>query len=50
LFSSSGATRRVEIGDNLSLTYRFPRELLADWRILDAAVMARAAEMVRTAR
>jgi hypothetical protein len=42
--------RDVDIGDNLSLTYRFPRELLADWRSLDAAVMARAAEMVGTAR
>lgn len=42
--------RDVDIGDDLSLTYRFPRELLADWRFLDAAVMAKAAEMVRTTR
>jgi hypothetical protein len=42
--------RDVDFGDNLSLTYRFPRELLADWRTLDATVMARATGMLKTAR
>ncbi|MEQ1954363.1 hypothetical protein [Mesorhizobium sp. CN2-181] len=42
--------RDVDFGDNLSLTYRFPRELLADWKTLDAAVLARATGMLRTAR
>jgi hypothetical protein len=34
--------RDVQIGTDLSLTYRFPRELLGDWQALDAAVVARA--------
>ncbi|PSJ50301.1 hypothetical protein [Kumtagia ephedrae] len=42
--------RDVALGDDLSLTYRFPRELLADWRFLDAAVTARATEMLRAGR
>lgn len=42
--------RDIHIGDNLSLTYRFPRELLQGWRSLDAAVLARAGDFVRTAR
>jgi hypothetical protein len=42
--------RDVDFGDNLSLTYRFPRELLADWKTLDATVMERAASMLKTAR
>lgn len=42
--------RDVDVGDNLSLTYRFPRELLADWKFLDAAVTAKVAEMLKTAR
>lgn len=42
--------RDLHVGDNLSLTYRFPRELLQGWRSLDAAVLARAGDFVRTAR
>jgi hypothetical protein len=42
--------RDVDIGDNLSLTYRFPRELLADWEKLDSAVVAKAEQMLKTAR
>jgi hypothetical protein len=40
--------RDIHVGDNLSLSYRFPRELLGDWAKLDAAIRARAASMLRT--
>jgi hypothetical protein len=40
--------RDVLIGDNLSLSYRFPRELLPGWRALDAAVLASAAGFLKT--
>jgi len=40
--------RDVLIGDNLSLSYRFPRELLPGWRALDAAVVATAARFLKT--
>ena len=39
--------RDVFVGQDLSLTYRFPRELLGEWRALDAAVMAKAKAMLR---
>lgn len=32
--------RDVQVGDNLSLTYRFPVELLGNWQALDKAIMA----------
>ncbi len=41
--------RDVLVGDGLSLTYRFPRQFLGDWRALDDAVMASALSMLRTA-
>jgi hypothetical protein len=40
--------RDVLLGDALSLTYRFPRRLLADWQGLDAAVTAKARSFMRT--
>jgi hypothetical protein len=40
--------RDIHLGDNLSLSYRFPRELLGDWQKLDAAIRAKAASMLRT--
>lgn len=40
--------RDVFVGQDLSLTYRFPRELLGEWRALDAGVIAKANAMVRT--
>jgi len=40
--------RDIHVGENLSLSYRFPGELLGDWAKLDAAVRARAASMLRT--
>ena len=42
--------RDIQIGDNLSITYRFASQLLTDWRRLDAAVTAKAGEMLRTGR
>jgi hypothetical protein len=42
--------RDIQVGEALSLTYRFPRELLADWEKLDDAVRARAAAMLTTVR
>jgi len=38
--------RDVFVGNGLSMTYRFPRELLGDWRALDAAVVAKANAML----
>lgn len=40
--------RDVFVGDNLSLTYRFPEALLGDWRKLDAAVLAEAGRLLKT--
>jgi hypothetical protein len=40
--------RDIHVGDNLSLSYRFPSELLGDWAKLDAAIRAKAASMLRT--
>ncbi|PLP61078.1 hypothetical protein CYK37_01935 [Mesorhizobium loti] len=40
--------RDVLVGDRLSLTYRFPKEFLADWPALDAAVLAFAARTLKT--
>jgi hypothetical protein len=38
--------RDIHVGDNLSLSYRFPPALLGDWRALDDAVSAKAALML----
>ncbi|MDN5928965.1 MAG: hypothetical protein L0I29_18015 [Hyphomicrobiales bacterium] len=40
--------RDAFVGNGLSLNYRFPRGLLADWQKLDAAVMAKAGSFIRT--
>ncbi len=42
--------RDIHVGGNLSLTYRFPRELLQGWRSLDAAVLATARSLIRTSQ
>jgi hypothetical protein len=42
--------RDVQVGENLSLSYRFPKELLADWRALDAAVLAETSRILKTGR
>lgn len=38
--------RDVHVGENLSLSYRFPRELLGQWREMDEAIGAKAALML----
>lgn len=40
--------RDIQVGDNLSLTYRFPREFLGDWQALDKAIAAEAARILKT--
>ena len=40
--------RDIHVGDGLSLSYRFPQELLADWRQLDAAIREKVTEMIET--
>jgi hypothetical protein len=42
--------RDVQIGDNLSLTYRFPKDFLGDWQALDAAIAAKATHILKTGR
>ncbi|WFP61138.1 hypothetical protein [Mesorhizobium sp. WSM4904] len=42
--------RDIQVGDDLSLTYRFPRELLGNWQALDAAIAAKVAGILRTGR
>ena len=42
--------RDVHLGDNLSLVYRFPAHLLKDWRMVDAAIMAKAIRYLQTGR
>ena len=42
--------RDVHLGDGLSLTYRFPLELLADWRKVDAAVLKATVGFLQTER
>lgn len=44
----SACERDIHIGDNLSLTYRFPRSMLGEWRALEAAVRRFAASTVAT--
>jgi hypothetical protein len=42
--------RDIHLGDGLSLTYRFPAELLANWQALDAAVLGTAVQYLQTER
>lgn len=39
--------RDVHLGGNLSMTYRFPRELLGQWQALDAAVVEKMGRWLR---
>ncbi|TSE13877.1 hypothetical protein C1D09_001690, partial [Mesorhizobium intechi] len=39
--------RDIQVGDDLSLTYRFPKEFLGDWQALDAAMTAEAGRMLK---
>ena len=40
--------RDIHVGDNLSLTYRFPRSMLDDWRALDATMHGFANAIIAT--
>ncbi|MER8836117.1 hypothetical protein [Mesorhizobium sp. M0909] len=42
--------RDILVGDNLSLTYRFPREFLGNWQALDAAISGEATRVLKTGR
>lgn len=42
--------RDIHIGAHLSLTYRFPRELLGDWPALESAMIGKAAQILKTGR
>ncbi len=46
--SLAACERDVHIGDDLSLTYRFPLELLPEWRTLDPAIIRKARTLLRT--
>lgn len=40
--------RDIHVGANLSLSYRFPREMLADWRSLEDALLTKTAQILKT--
>jgi hypothetical protein len=42
--------RDIQVGDSLSLTYRFPREFLGNWQALDAAIVAKATDVLKAVR
>lgn len=48
--SLAPCARDIQIGDNLSLSFRFPRELLNDWPALEAAMRAKALSMMHSAK
>lgn len=41
--------RDIQVGSDLSVTYRFSRELLPEWRNLDAEITRKVARMIKTA-
>jgi hypothetical protein len=47
--SLAACERDVHLGSELSLSYRFPREMLADWAALDESVVKRVSGLIRTA-
>lgn len=42
--------RDVDVGDNLSLSYRFPASLLPEWRDLDTRIVEKTRSMIKTSR
>lgn len=46
--SLAACERDIHIGNELSLTYRFPAELLKDWERLDQAIAGQAVKMIRS--
>lgn len=43
----AGCERDIHIGNDLSMTYRFPRELLGQWQAMDAALKKRISRLIR---
>jgi hypothetical protein len=39
--------RDIHVGQDLSLSYRFPREFLDDWQAVDAAISSEAAHLLK---
>lgn len=46
--SLAACERDLLIGDGLSLTYRFPKQYLGDWRLMDASILSMARRMLQT--
>jgi hypothetical protein len=46
--SMAPCERDIQVGNDLTLLYRFPRELLGKWQALDAAVTAKARHYLKT--
>ncbi|MGB3387512.1 MAG: hypothetical protein WBA88_05965 [Pseudaminobacter sp.] len=42
--------RDIHIGEHLSLTYRFPRELLGEWPALETGIARKVAELLKTGK
>ncbi len=42
--------RDIQVGDELSLTYRFPMQLLKDWEMLDQSIVGQARKMIKSGR
>jgi hypothetical protein len=42
--------RDILVGNGLSLTYRFPADLLADWQTLDEAIAGQAKKLIRSGK
>jgi hypothetical protein len=42
--------RDIQVGDSLTLTYRFPKEFLSNWQALDAAIAGAAARLLKIGR
>ncbi|MBZ9676904.1 hypothetical protein [Mesorhizobium sp. ES1-1] len=40
--------RDIHVGEDLSLTYRFPKEFLGDWQALDTSIESQAARILKT--
>lgn len=48
--SLAPCARDIHLGDGLSLSYRFPRELLPDWPALEASIRGKAQSMLKQTR
>lgn len=50
LDSLAPCERDIHVGDHLSVTYRFPRELLSQWPALEASVAKKVVELLQTGK